>query len=215
MTQEDSREKAKEWLSGIERHKSRSEKFHFDVSSSALLVLDMQNYFLKEDSHAYVPSSPAIIPNVIDLVDYFRKNNRPVIFTRHSLEDGEEVGIMSRWWRDVVKEGTPEAEIASELKPENSERVIRKTRYSAFANTDLEKTLRDEGVRSLVISGVTTHLCCDSTARDAFMKDFEVYFVVDATVSWTEDLHLASLKTLSDGFVMPVSTDEIVGGSEG
>ena len=55
-----------------------------------------------------------------------------------------------------------------------------------------------------------THLCCESTARAAFMKDFEVYFVVDATATQYEELHLSSLRTLSDGFAVPVTTDHVL-----
>jgi bifunctional isochorismate lyase/aryl carrier protein len=67
-----------------------------------------------------------------------------------------------------------------------------------------------ESISSIVITGVMTHLCCESTARDAFMKDLDVFLVVDGTASKTEDLHISSIKTLTDGFAMPVTTSEVV-----
>jgi len=210
MTEENSKEKAKEWLALTSRHESRRNRFEFNVDSAALLVLDMQNYFLSADSHAHVPSSHAILPNVKSLIDLFRNAGRPVIFTRHSLKPNENPGIMGRWWRDIPREDAPESAIAGSLEVKDSDTVVRKTRYSAFVGTDLEETLLSRGVKDIVISGLTTHLCCDSTSREAFMKDFAVFFVVDATATWTEDLHVSSLKALSDGFAIPVTTADLL-----
>jgi isochorismate hydrolase len=212
LTEENSVEKAREWLSVSSRHESRRKRFEFNVNSAALLVLDMQNYFMDPESHAHVPSGRAILPNIRSLVGFFRGAGRPVIFTRHSLKPGEDPGIMGRWWRDNVREDTPESAIIESLDVKDSDAVIRKTRYSAFVGTDLERMLKSKCVESLVIAGLTTHLCCDSTARDAFMKDFAVFFVVDATATWTEDLHVSSLKALSDGFVIPVATKDMLDG---
>jgi isochorismate hydrolase len=122
---------------------------------------------------------------------------------------------MGRWWADVIREGTSDSNIVSLLEPLDSEHVLRKTRYSAFRGTTLEELLKDRGVKSLVITGVMTHLCCESTARDAFIRDFEVFFVVDATATNYEELHLSSLRTLSDGFAIPVTTDEVLDGMGG
>ena len=55
-----------------------------------------------------------------------------------------------------------------------------------------------------------THLCCETTARDAFMRDYDVYFIVDATATETESLHISSLRTLTDGFTIPMKTSEIL-----
>jgi isochorismate hydrolase len=214
MTEDNSKEKAREWLSLSSRHESRRRRFEFDIDSAALLVLDMQNYFLSEESHAHVPSGHAVLPNIGSLISVFRSARRPVIFTRHSLKPGEDPGIMGRWWRDDVRENTHESAIIESLDVKSADVVIRKTKYSAFAGTDLESILKSNGVQSLVITGLTTHLCCDSTARDAFMKDYAVFFVVDATATWTEDLHVSSLKALSDGFVIPVATNDVAKGKE-
>jgi len=210
MRTTDSGEKARQWIGQVERHPGRRMRFKLDISSSALLVLDMQEFFLSDKSHACVPSARAAIHNIQGLVEAFRKSRRPIVFTRHSLAEAEEPGIMNRFWKDVVREGTPESALTPALRPSRSDVVLRKTRYSAFHGTDLENILRKRKVKSVVVTGVVTHLCCDSTARDAFMRDFEVYFVVDATASWTEDLHLSSLKALSDGVVIAVATEDVI-----
>ncbi len=136
--------------------------------------------------------------------------NLPVIFTRHALVENEDPGIMGRWWGDVIRESNPLSQITPELEPLPGETVIRKSRYSAFKGTDLDSILLDMGVTTVIITGVLTHLCCESTARDAFMHDFDVYAVIDATASYTEELHMSSLRTLADGFSIPVTTQEMI-----
>jgi isochorismate hydrolase len=125
------------------------------------------------------------------------------------MED-EKSGIMDRWWNDALRNEDPQSEITVELLPLENDLIVRKTRYSAFIGTDLEEFLMIKMAKSVVICGVMTHLCCESTAREAFMKDFEVYFVVDGTAAQNEELHLSSLRTLSNGFAIPVTTSEII-----
>ena len=184
--------------------------FPFQLSHSALLVIDMQRFFLDKKSHAYLGLARPIIPRIKKLIAFYRANRLPIIFTRHAIRSKSEVGLMGRWWRDTLFEHHPHARIIEELKPLKNELVIRKTRYSAFAGTSLAKALRKYRVKRLVITGVLTHLCCETTARDAFVRDFEVFFVTDGTATVNRDLHLSSLKTLSDGFAIPVTTQQIL-----
>jgi len=204
--------KAREWMALIQPYQSshRRARERFSPKKSALLVIDMQRYFLDRSSHAYIPSSEMIARNVRALIESYRSRSLPVIFTRHALLRGEDPGAMGRWWGDVLRDGDPMSEIAPEFAPLAVEAVLRKSRYSAFVGTDLEKRLRSGGVSSIVITGVMTHLCCESTARDAFMRDFDVFMVVDGTASETEDLHVSSLKTLTDGFAFPVTASEVI-----
>ena len=150
------------------------------------------------------------MPNITWLVRTYRMHGRPVIFTRHSLDDFENAGIMGLWWGDVIRESNPLAKVTHDLKPKEGDFVIRKNRYSAFKNTELDDILRKLEVTNVVITGVLTHLCVETTARDAFMNDFEVRIVVDGTASETEILHLSSLRTLASGFAIPVTADEIL-----
>jgi len=184
--------------------------FPFSYKNSALLVIDMQRFFLEESSHAYLPMARQIIPNVQRLIESYRNLKLPIIFTRHALKQGENPGIMRRWWRDVIKDKNQMSQIIDVLKPLKNEMVLRKTRYSAFFETDLEKVLQRQKIKRVVITGVLTHLCCETTAREAFMRDFEVFFIVDATATENLDLHIASLKTLSNGFAIPVTTQNIL-----
>ena len=200
------------WLEAIRpyRRSQRDARFSFTPTTSTLLVIDMQKYFLDEASHAYVPLGHAVLGNVKKLVRAFKAIERPVIFTRHALLEDEPAGIMDRWWSDVIRVGDPLSHIVSDLALASDDTVIRKTRYNAFIGTSLETELRSTGTDTLVITGVMTHLCCESTARDAFMRDLAVYFVADGTATSDEDLHLSSLKTLTDGFATPVTTEEVL-----
>lgn len=193
----------------LSRHRTTSHRFV--PEDSALLVIDMQGLFLDRSSHAYLPDAESVVANVRDLLAAYRRCSLPVIYTRHATKRSEDSGAMGRWWGDVVRDGDAAGEIDARVAPHKGERVLRKTRYSAFIGTQLERILRDEGASSIVITGVATHLCCESTARDAFMRDFDVFFVVDGTASRTEDLHVSSIKTLADGFAMPVTTSEVIG----
>jgi ureidoacrylate peracid hydrolase len=134
-----------------------------------------------------------------------------VIYTRHVHHPGLlDAGIMGWWWEGMCLEGTPESEVHPELAPQPGEKEILKHRYSAFYNTDLETILRVMKVEDLVITGIMTNMCCESTARDAYFRDYRVFFLADATGSITEEMHLASLLNLAFGFAWVTSVDTIL-----
>jgi len=202
--------KSDEWLAALEIPDSRLARFRFNPENSALLIIDMQDFFLKEESHAFLPAARAITANINSVVERFRKRNHPVIFTYHALEEDEEPGLMGRWWGDVLKADDPLSRIHSSVDWQSDDITIRKSRYGAFTGTILDRTLEDMGIKSLVVTGIMTHLCCESTAREAFMRDYEVYFVIDATATRSEKLHFSSIRALADGFAVPVKTDSIL-----
>jgi len=198
------------WRKEIAPYNVRS--LSLDVGFSALLVVDMQNYFLDENCGAWMSAAPAILPNVCGLVDAFRSAGLPVFFTTHVHEDLEiDGGMMARWWQELIMKGTFDAGIFAAFQPHDDEQVIQKTRYSAFFGTDLDSTLRNLGVKDLVITGVMTNLCCESTARDAFNRDYRVFFVMDATAATNEEFHLSTLRNLAYGFAAIVETSEVLG----
>ena len=181
------------------------------LSSSALLVIDMQNFFLNPKSQTFTPGGLAIISNVSQLIKAFRKNRLPVIYTAHVHKSQKmDGGLMSWWWEGMVIENTEDAKIHPDLAPLPEEKVVFKHRYSGFYNTDLEITLRCLKITDLVICGIMTNLCCETTAREAFMRDFKVFFLLDATGTVDEELHLATLKNLAFGFAYVTKTEEIL-----
>ncbi len=182
--------------------------FVFAPAQAALLVVDMQKYFLRNSSHAYIPASKAVLPRIRAMIHSFYGNDRPVFFTRH-LNTEQNAKLMSVWWTDFIRETDPLSEITEELDSSRSI-IINKCQYDAFFETPLEAMLNEKRVTQLVVCGVMTHLCCETTARSAFVRGFEVFFPVDGTATYNEQLHLASLKNLAHGFAMPTLAEEIL-----
>jgi isochorismate hydrolase len=165
---------------------------------SALLVLDMQCYFLDPSSHAFIPSAAAILPGLAGLAAAYRQRDLPVFFTRHE-NTPEDAGMMSAWWRDLIRPGDALAQITPELDPLDGQ-VIVKSQYDAFLNTELEQRLHQAGVEQVLVGGVMTHLCCETTARAAFMRGFAVFCLVDGMATYTAAFHQAALLNLAHGF---------------
>lgn len=201
--------KASGWMKAIEpfnRHAMR-----LDRGKSALIVVDMQMFFLDPGSPTYACGGPAALPAVRRLVAAFRRAKRPVIFTRHVHHPaGLDLGLMGWWWEGKCFEGSEASEIHPDLAPLQGEKVIFKHRYSAFYGTDLETVLRCMGIGDLVICGVMTNLCCESTARDAFFRDFRVFVPADGTATITEEMQLASLLNLAFGFAFVTISGKLV-----
>ena len=105
--------------------------------------------------------------------------------------------------------GTPDWQLMPEFTPGEEDLLIDKNRYSAFFNTDLDETLRAEGIEELIITGVMTNCCCETTAREGFVRDYRIFFAADATATANDDLHLSTLKTLAYGFAHIVSSEEV------
>jgi len=175
---------------------------------SALLVLDMQRYFLEESSHAFVPSAQAIISNISKLINTCAEKQIPIIFTRHLNSDAD-AGMMSVWWQDLIKPGSQSSEIVPELDTSKGT-VIDKSQYDAFHGTNLQEMLREKQVEQVVICGVMTHLCCETTARSAFVRGFEVFFSIDGTATYNEPFHRATLWNAAHGFAVPMLIGEMI-----
>lgn len=208
FTEEMIQEKSREMLDSVSESRRRHGDLIFQPEKAILLVLDMQKYFLREDSHAFIPSALAILPGIMKLIDAFSKANRPVVVTRH-VNTPKNAGMMSKWWRDLINLQSAHSQLADKLNLGNII-SIEKSQYDAFLHTSLEEILNQHQVRQVVITGVMTHLCCESTARSAFMRGFEVFFTVDGTATYNEELHRASLLTLSHGFAVPVLVGELL-----
>lgn len=174
----------------------------------ALLILDMQNYFLEPSSHAFIPSAPAILDNLNLLIDSFSKLGLPIIFTRH-INTPEDSGMMGNWWREVIIADKAISQISPLLDPSRGI-LIEKSQYDAFYATNLGETLAGLAVQQVVVCGVMTHLCCETTARSAFMRGFEVFFTIDGTATYNQEFHQASLLNLAHGFAVPVLVEEVL-----
>lgn len=186
---------------------TRHKKFIFSPQDAALLVIDVQDYFTDKRSHAFIPASAEIIPKIKELTEAFHAADRPVIFTRHL--DTEPGNMMDRWWGEMIEEKDPLSELNRELDTDLGITIIKHS-YDSFMGTDLEQILKERNVKQVVITGVVTHLCCETTARAAFMRNFEVFFVTDCTAAKDPKHHEAAIFNLAYGFAVPIECDTIV-----
>lgn len=212
FSNENRKEKIVYWQQVCKNYKSNP-PFTFSKDNSALLVLDMQNYFVDQESHAFIPVSTTIIPVINNLISFFNLNNRLIIFTRHidSLKNEEKNNIMLKFWKDSIIVNSKYSKINYHLDSKNV-LILQKSKYSAFFKTNLDSILKENNIDQLVIAGVHTHLCCETTARDAFLRNYEVFFTIDATGTYNEELHMGTLKSLSHGFAVCLSSEEIING---
>ncbi len=208
LTIENLLEKNKEWKNEINKIRGY-EKFHFKIEKSALLVLDMQNVFLSPSSHAFIPSSFVIMPIINSLIKFFENHHRPVFFTRH-INSEDEKDLMLKWWKSPISLDDPLSSISTDLQVGSSDILI-KNKYSAFINTNLEEILRKKEIKQVLITGVMSHLCCESTAREAFMRNFEVFYIIDGTATYTELLHKGTLFSLAHGFAECLTAKDVMG----
>jgi isochorismate hydrolase len=181
----------------------RERKATVNPKCATLLVIDMQNYF-----HRIIQS---VLQNILRVIQSCREENVPIIFTRHGHTDqASNGGLLEEWWGQMIIEGTNDWEFIPEIEIEPKDTVLPKKRYSAFLRTDLDMILQSKGIKDLIISGVMTNLCCETTARDAFMRDYRIFFLIDGTATGRSELHLATLKNLGFGFAYLLTCEELI-----
>lgn len=175
-----------------------------DPKICALLVIDVQNHFSSVVN--------TIIPQLNTTIQICRRYSIPVIFTQHAERDPEEYPMLAEWWGDdLITEGTEAWRLIPELdvRTEKDTLLAGKYTYSAFRGTGLEDQLKGMGVREVIVTGVMTNLCCETTARDAFVRGFRVFFSTDATATSCEELHDATIMNLAYGFTYLVDCDSL------
>jgi len=213
FTPETIRERSRHFLSRV-KETLPIRGLHFIPEQSALLILDMQKYFLEPESHAWVPSASAILPGLTALRQAFARYGLPIFLTQPG-NTHQDAGMMASWWQEVITRDHPRSGILQDLLHPPGFQIIPKTRYDAFYQTPLEAALLAANIKQVVICGVLTHLCCETTARSAFMRGFEVFFCVDGTATYHEAFHMATLLNLAHGFASLVSVDDIIEQLEG
>lgn len=147
-------------------------------AKTALIVVDMQNDFVKEGGSLLVPDAEETIPAIQGLLDMARNSGMKVVFTQDTHTDGDPEW---RIWPEHVREGSWGWQIVDELQPRDDELVIRKVRYDAFYGTHLDHFLRLWNVDTLVICGTVANICVHYTAASAALRWYDVVIPKDAT----------------------------------
>jgi ureidoacrylate peracid hydrolase len=188
---------------------------------TALLLVDMQVDFADPDGAvgrdgADLTMARAAIGNAMRLTDAARAAGVPCLFARLITRDSDETPMLREWKmrrgheQDVplCREGTRGAEFVGP-QPLADEAVFSKNRYDAFSGTGLDAHLRGIKRDTLVIAGLTTECCVDSTARDAFERDYHVFIASDAVAAYEKDLHDGALKALELNCAILASSTDI------
>jgi ureidoacrylate peracid hydrolase len=209
-----------------ERLKTRLGKLHpfdaIDPRKAALIVVDMQNYFVKQGHQSEIPAAREIVPNINRLAAELRRRGGHVVWVRNGTNDTRE--SWSNYHTYLQSPDRAERRLKSmevgedgyaywhlnDIRPEDAQ--ITKKRYSAFiqGSSNIERHLRDRGIDTLLITGTATNVCCESTARDAMMLNFKVVMVADGLATHTDEEHNATLSSFYGQFGDVQTVDEVV-----
>ncbi len=211
-------------IDDVVRSRGREHVFEtLDPAKTALIVIDLQNGFMmKGVAHALCEEAIEIVPNVNRLAAAMRSTGGIVVWvqnaaTPESMESWsvrDEMDGPERTARRVaaMAPGTKGYELWDGLDVKLNDLKIEKTRFSAFiqGSSNLEAVLRARGIDTVIITGTVTNICCESTARDAMMRNFKTIMVTDANAAENDALHNASLIAfyLKFGDIMP--TDMVI-----
>ncbi len=192
-------------------------RFEITPAKCALLVIDMQDEFVKPRSTPFwIPEATRQVPRIKSLVVFCRSKNIPIIYTAFSLthrfldrpKTGRsmpnrypEAGLHDSWFK--------EGKIWHELAPRENDIIIHKPSYGAFYDTPLETILKNLEKDTVIICGTLTNFCCGTTARQAYERGFRVVFGSDVTSTDDPSLQEPELKTLRKGFARVLSLSEI------
>jgi bifunctional isochorismate lyase / aryl carrier protein len=210
ITDADREERVGSWLAKIRKETAPRPRLRLDPARCALLVVDANRYFADPAGACYLPAASAAVPRIAELLSAWRALGSTVAFTRHGHEGERDAGMLGRFFGGFLDARDPEAEIVERLAPLEDEPIVGKTTYDAFLSTPLESILRDREIEQVLIGGVLTHMCCETTARSAFCRGFEVYVAADATASRNEELHVSSLRSMADAVAVVLSVDEVL-----
>lgn len=185
------------------------------MARPALLVIDMQNDFCLPGAPFEVRGALGVVPHIQTLLEGFRRHALPVVFViREHRADGSDVEITrrERFLRagGAFIAGTRGHALVDGLVPQPAEPIVRKTRWSPFHQTGLERLLRAHGVEVVVLAGVQTPNCIRSAAFDANALDFEVVVSSDATGASDPEVHRANLADMAAIGVEIATAAEIV-----
>jgi nicotinamidase-related amidase len=197
--------------------------FQLRPDNVALVVVDMQNDFVRVGAPLEVPDARETIDVHVDLLSWFRAHQRLVVFTRFIA--GPTRTLMWNWSPQIAPpvcccwpgfnraygdiEGERECTaIIDELAPLPAEPQVDKYGYNGFNRTRLTDLLHAHGVDTVLITGTVTQICVEDTARGAFHEGFQAAVIADAVSSYAPDLHRASLQTLATKYCRVMTADE-------
>jgi ureidoacrylate peracid hydrolase len=195
----------------------------FNPATTALLVIDMQNFYMVEGQISYCPNAHPIVPNINGLVQSMRNTGGNIIWVRNVTNEAafrtwsNHYGRMKPAIIDARKrelaEGSEGFKLWPELDASDHDIWINKTRYSAFIEgaSNMPEELENRDIDTLIFCGVVTNICVESTARDAMMLNYRTLIIEDACAANSLEAHTATLNTFYSNFGDVQMTKEFIG----
>ena len=198
-----------------QEHQNRV-NWRVDPARAALLVHDMQGYFVRafelERDGQHLPDAQIniAIANIRRLVDAAHAANIPVYYTAQPpRQNPADRRLLTDFWGDGLQDDE-NAQILDELAPTEADTVLTKWRYSAFVRSPLEEQLKDLGRDQLIIGGIYAHIGCLTTALEAFMRDIQPFMVADALADFTVEEHRMACEYASGRCARVLNTAEVL-----
>jgi len=191
-----------------------------EAGRAALVVVDMQNYFCAAGFPAEVPLSRGIVPNINRMARAMRAAGGTVVWVQTDSAEA-----LARWGKHHTYMLTPERvqkrlagldsaaegfRLFGDLEALPGDLRVKKVTYSAFmpGSSDIDAQLAARGIDTVLIAGTATNVCCESSARDAMLRDYRVIMLSDGNATWTDEEHAATLNSFAMFFGDVMSIDE-------
>ena len=187
---------------------------------TALVNVDMQNCFV-HGSPFSAPDGLAVQDRINGVAAACRAAGIVVIHTSHVLRpDDSNIGVLGEVApivkEGIIKKGSESAALHKGLVVDPRDILLEKPRFGAFHGTDLELILRSRGIDTIIVTGIATNVCCETTAREATVRDFRVFFLSDGTTTFdigdvsAAELKRATCATLRFIFAQVLTVDEMI-----
>ncbi|AOL17136.1 isochorismatase [Sulfolobus sp. A20] len=175
--------------------------------STALIIVDMQNDFVRKNGKLSVPTAENTIPYIKNLIDKARSAGALVVYTQDwHMKDDPEFKI----WGEHALAGTWGAEIVDELKPEKEDFIVKKYRYDAFFETSLDYILRVKNIKNTIITGTVANICVLHTAGSAALRWYNVIMPKDSISAITEFDYYATLRQVDFLYKGKITTSDSI-----
>lgn len=194
-----------------------------NASNTALVVIDMQNAFVDQTKPSAVPMAEHIVPSINHIANTLRTAGGSVIWVYSTFDETTKMqwsaffgGVYSAEFSDAVIEqlriGSPGHDLWSKLDVKDGDKQFSKDRFSAFlpGHCDLPDYLQRKQIDTVLIAGTVTNVCCESSARDALMQNFNVIMISDANAALTDADHNASMTAIAQTFGDVMDSDELI-----
>lgn len=197
-------------LPGIDELPQARGQWRLETARAALLVHDMQRYFLARFDADAAPLAPAVA-NLARLLERCRALEIPVFYTaQRGNQDRRDRGLQADLWGPGMRATAEHETVIDALAPAAGDHVLVKHRYSAFQRSNLETMMRARGRDQLLVTGVYAHIGILSTATEAFQRDIETFVAADAVADFSRADHDMALAWIARTCGVPLATETIL-----